>query len=121
MSYKASRIVIGDIANREAYLEEHPRCEICGSTYAVAVHHVYKQGKRYLNENYTIDLPECYFSLCNSCHAIIHTDKKQYDRRLFGQVLNGRLNWKSFEYWNTSKDGRSFDDIICNYLDNLIQ
>jgi hypothetical protein len=110
--YKKHRITIGSEKNRQGYLDQFPYCEICGSRYGVAVHHHYKQGKRYLDQNYTIDLPDCYSTLCNACHSIVHTDEEQYSRRIWGQAHNGRMCWKDFDYWHTSKEGRNFYEII---------
>jgi len=113
---KANRITIGSKANRAEYLADNPRCEICGETFLLAVHHHYKQGKRYLSENYTIDLPECYSALCVHCHSIVHTDENQYNRRIWGQSHNGMMCWKDFDYWHTSKDGRGFAEIVEEHL-----
>jgi hypothetical protein len=115
MSYKANRIIIGDIANRQAYLEENPRCEICGSS-QVNIHHHYKLGKRYLDQNFEIELPENYSSLCLQHHSIIHTDENQYNRRIWGHSHNGRMCWKDFGYWHEGKDGRGFAEIVEEHL-----
>jgi hypothetical protein len=83
MSYKKNRIIIGDINNRKLYLEDNPYCSICGSS-QVNIHHHYRLGKRYLDQNFEIELPENYSSLCLQCHSIIHTDENQYNRRIWG-------------------------------------
>jgi len=114
MVKKEHRITIGSIDNRADYLAEHPRCEICGD-YG-NVHHHYKQGKRYLDKNYTIELPENYSTLCLQHHSIIHTDENQYNRRIWGQSHNGHMCWKDFSYWHEGKNGRGFADIVEEYL-----
>lgn len=117
MANRKHMVIIGDINNRKKYLEEFPYCQICGSSYGVAIHHHYKQNKRYLNENYSIELPENYSTLCSlRCHSIVHTDENQYNRRIWGQAHNGHICWKDFDYWKTSKDGRGFADIVEEYL-----
>ena len=117
MANRKHMVIIGDINNRKKYLEEFPYCQICGSSYGVAIHHHYKQNKRYLNENYSIELPENYSTLCSlRCHAIIHGNESQYDRELYGQAFNGKMNWHTFEYWHEGKDCRGFADIVEEYL-----
>jgi hypothetical protein len=41
-----------------------------------------------------------------------HTDENQYNRRIWGQSHNGRMCWKDFDYWHTSKEGRGFAEIV---------
>jgi hypothetical protein len=106
MGYKKNRVQIGKVSNRKEYLEITPYCEICGKTYPVAVHHHLKQGVRILDKEYTFDVMDGYSTLCHSCHAIVHTDKAQYDRRLLGKTFNGRLNWLHYSYWHELKNGK---------------
>jgi hypothetical protein len=114
--YDKNCIQIGNPEIRKQILEETPYCAICGSNYMIACHHHYKKKKRYLDQNYIIDLPECLSVLCNVCHSIIHTDENQYSRRIWGQSHNGRMCWKDFDYWHTGKEGRNFYEIVEEHL-----
>lgn len=73
--YKANTIILGDVANRQAYALLHGACEICGKRYGLDIHHRIKQHKRYMNERYTIELPLNYAVLCRNDHEIIHNGK----------------------------------------------
>jgi hypothetical protein len=69
VSYKANRLRIGDIAQRQAYLEENPRCEICGSSFLLAVHHHIPQQYAINGQVFILDIPQNYTALCGLCHG----------------------------------------------------
>jgi 5-methylcytosine-specific restriction endonuclease McrA len=69
MSYKAKRIHIGDIKNKDKYLELHPRCERCGSTFLLAVHHRIPQQYTIYGQGFVLEMPINYTALCGVCHT----------------------------------------------------
>jgi hypothetical protein len=112
MGYKKYRTTIGSEKNRKEYFEHTPYCEICGSTYETAVHHHIPQQWKYRGDEYIIDLPENYSTLCRTCHGIVEHNESQYDRELFGRVFNGRLNWVQWRYWKTLKNGKKPEEYV---------
>lgn len=112
MGYKKNRITIGSIKNRGAYLQDTPYCECCGSNYRVSVHHHIPQQWKHAGQEYSLDIMANYSSLCMYCHSIIEHNESQYDRELFGKVLNGKLNWVQWKYWKTLKNGKEPEDYI---------
>jgi len=117
MSYKANRIVIGDIANRQAYLEENPRCEICGKPNN-HVHHLIPQQFAINGQVFVLELSINYGNLClYSCHAISEHNKEQYDREVFGRAFNGRICWKPYEYWHTLRDGSKPEEHVLAWIE----
>jgi len=73
------------------------RCEMCGSTRRLSIHHRDGNGRNTTNPNNSIENLQ---TLCNSCHCLLHARKtaKRYDKNLQRKVL---------ELW----DGRSLREI----------
>lgn len=105
MNYRKHRITIGNKDNRGLYLEKNPCCEICRSTYLIAVHHHIDQQWKHMGQCYIIDLPENYSTLCNTCHGIIDI-QRQYERELIAKAK------KPFEYWHKLKNGKEPENYV---------
>ena len=66
-----------EVLNRDAW-----RCQICGASENLQVHHIQSRSK--LGH----DSPENLITLCASCHAALHGNRKE--SRLVGEVENFR-------------------------------
>ena len=93
MSYKANRHTVGSKDNRQAYLEEHPCCELCKSTFLLACHHHIPQQYSVCGEVFILDIPDNYTALCGVCHGDMEKEL------------------------NTLKSGDNPDEIILSWID----
>lgn len=63
---------------REAYIMEHPLCEICGSGYDLQVHHLsspFEDGLDEMERLYRLLDPSNLQTLCPFCHGKLHGRK----------------------------------------------
>jgi len=115
MYKKANTIIIGDEKNKARYMEDHSSCEVCGSSYMVAIHHHQKQNKRYKTERYTIELPENYSTLCTyNCHKLVH-NRSQFMRDMdySSMTFKGIVELvELFEYFQVMKDGNDIGTLL---------